>query len=85
MVTFSTEVDPDIILELEYIHLSLIGTGYANNKLFYHYAVLKHTHEFDTKEMSILIDGTVQEAKQLGIRTETPDEIERMKSLWKNQ
>lgn len=83
-VTFSSEVEPDILLELEYIHLHPVGIGYANEKKFFHYAVLKPTHEFDSKEMACLIDGTVQDAKEMGVRTETPDEIERMKALWKS-
>ena len=37
---------------------------------------------FDTKEMSVFIDGIVSECKMLGIQTETPDELERMKALW---
>jgi hypothetical protein len=32
--------------------------------------------------MAKLIDGTVQEAKQLGIETATPDELAKMKALW---
>ena len=46
------------------------------------YIVYKETHTLDTKEMAKLIDGTVQEAKQLGIETATPDELARMKALW---
>lgn len=83
-VTFSSEAEPDVIMELEYVHLHPIGIGYANDKKFYHYAVLKPTHEYDSKEMTILIDGVVQEAKAMGIRTESPNEIERMKALWKS-
>ena len=83
-VTFSSEVEPDVLLEVEYIHLHPIGIGVANNKKFYHYAVLKPTHEYNTKEMAYLIDGTVQDAKELGVPTESPDEIERMKALWKS-
>ena len=37
---------------------------------------------YDSKEMSVLIDGTVQEAKELGIETLTPSELEAMKSAW---
>ena len=37
---------------------------------------------YDTKQMSALIDLLVQECKQLGIPTDTPEEIERMKALW---
>lgn len=37
---------------------------------------------YDTKEMSVLIDGVVQEAKELGINTMAPDELARIKSEW---
>jgi hypothetical protein len=32
--------------------------------------------------MSRLLDLIIQDCKQLGIPTETPDEIARLKSLW---
>ena len=47
------------------------------------YWVLKGSHEYNTKEMSRLIDGTVSEAKEAGIETLTPDELEHMKLNWK--
>lgn len=37
---------------------------------------------YNTKEMSVLIDGVVSEAKELGIETLSPDELERMKAEW---
>lgn len=37
---------------------------------------------YDKKQMANFIDYVVQEAKQLGIPTETPDEIARMKEMW---
>ena len=37
---------------------------------------------FDTKEMSVFIDGIVETCKELGIETLPPDELERMKSTW---
>lgn len=43
---------------------------------------LKPSREYDTKEMSSLIDKVVQDAKELNIETMTPTEIERMKQLW---
>ena len=58
------------------------GESELNGKLFKHYKVFKGSSEFDTREMSILIDGIVSEAKDLGIQTETPEEIAKMKSLW---
>ena len=38
----------------------------------------------NTQEMSRLIDGTVSQAKELGIETATPEELERMKNEWRN-
>jgi len=40
---------------------------------------------YNTKEMSILVDYIVEEAKELGINTLTPNEIENLKSLWKGR
>lgn len=53
-----------------------------NGVKFNCFIVFKETHTLDSKEMARLIDGTVQEAKQLGIETATPDELARMKALW---
>lgn len=58
------------------------GETTLNGKLFKHYKVYKGSSEFDTREMSIFLDGVVDEAKCLGIPTETPDQIARLKSLW---
>lgn len=72
------------ILEREDFHCKPVGYGTINGKQFTHYCVIKPTHEYNTREMSALIDGTVDEAKSLGIETMSPREIERMKSLWKS-
>jgi hypothetical protein len=48
------------------------------------YFVCVGSSKYDTHEMAIFIDGIVSECKQLGIPTETPEEIERIKSLWQN-
>ena len=67
----------------EYVKYSEeIGEGVVNGKLFKHYYVYKGSSEFDTREMHIFIDGVISEAKELGISTETPDQIARMKDLW---
>lgn len=59
------------------------GESVLNGKVFKHYKVYKGSSEFDTKEMSIFIDGVVSEAKELGIQTETPEQIAELKSLWR--
>lgn len=37
---------------------------------------------YDSSQMSRLLDLIIQDCKQLGIPTETPDEIARLKALW---
>lgn len=37
---------------------------------------------YDTAQMSRLIDNIVQDCKEVGIQTETPDQIAEMKSRW---
>lgn len=56
-----------------------------NGKAFIRYILYKRTHTLDTAEMSRLIRGTVEEAKNLGIETATPEEISRMLSLHKTE
>lgn len=58
------------------------GESKLNGKDFTHYRVYKGSSEFDTREMSIFIDGVVSEAKELGIQTETPNQIAEMKARW---
>lgn len=40
---------------------------------------------YNTKQMSRLIDYIVNEAKELGIETLSPNELERMKNDWRNR
>lgn len=40
------------------------------------------TSSYNTKQMANFIDYIVQEAKELGVETLTPDEIERLKTSW---
>ena len=48
------------------------------------YAMIKGSSKYDTKEMSVFIDGIISDCKELGIETMTPDEIERIKAQWGN-
>ena len=58
------------------------GESTLNGKLFKHYKVYKGSSEFDTREMSIFLDGVVSEAKEMGIQTETPNQLAEMKARW---
>lgn len=74
---FSIRSDIDVSRYLKYYEE--IGRGKVNGKEFTHYRVFKGSSEMDSLEMSILINGTVSEAEQLGIPTLTPAEIARLK------
>ena len=65
----------DVIPDGYFKYFEAIGTGIVNNKEFTHYKIYKGSSEFDSKEMTIFIDGIIQECTQLGIPTLTPDEI----------
>lgn len=44
--------------------------------------VYKDSHKMDTKEMARVIDGAIREARELGIETDTPKQVEEMKKKW---
>ncbi len=72
----------DIPVESYFKYYEEAGESTLKGKLFKHYRVYKGSSEFDTKEMSIFLDGIISEAKNLGISTVTPNEIAKMKDLW---
>lgn len=59
------------------------GRTELNGKEFVHYKIYKGSSEYNTKEMSILINGIVQECKQLDIETKTDEEIKSLIKEWK--
>ena len=52
-----------------------IGKGIVSDKEFTHYKIFKGSSSMNSKEMSILIEGTREEAKQLDIEVMTPSEM----------
>ena len=63
-------------------YYKLAGTSILNGKEFNHYKIYKGSSEYSTKEMSILLEGAVQEAKNLGIKTKEDYEIEKLIEEW---
>ena len=58
------------------------GESLLNGKVFIHIKVFTGSSEFDTREMAIFIDGIVSEAKELGVETMAPQELEELNSRW---
>lgn len=80
----------DIILASADVNLSRYikyfdeeGCGILNGKSAKYYKVYAGSSEFDSREMSIFLDGIINDAKGLGIPTETPEQIAELKSLWR--
>lgn len=59
-----------------------LGKSQLKGRTFEHFRFWVGSSEYSTEEMAILIDGIVQEAKQLKIETLTPMELERLKDEW---
>lgn len=64
-------------------YYEIAGESMLNGKSFTHYKIYKGSSEYDSKEMAVLLDGVIYEAEQLGIQTMTPDEIAKLKSMWR--
>jgi hypothetical protein len=58
------------------------GESIHNGKLFKHIKVYIGSSEMDSKQMSILVSGIVDECKNLDIETLTPEQISLMNSRW---
>ena len=78
MVSILSEID----VKGYFKYYKLAGTSILNGKEFNHYKIYKGSSEYDTKEMSILLNGVVQEAKNLGIKTKDDIEVERLVEEW---
>lgn len=78
MVSILSEID----VKGYFKYYKLAGTSILNGKEFNHYKIYKGSSEYDTKEMSILLEGVVQEAKNLGIKTKDDVELERLIKEW---
>ncbi len=77
LISVLSEVNPN-----EYFkYYETIGKSEIKGKEFTHYKFFKGSSEYDSKEMTIFIDGVIQECKQLGIETMTPEQIALLKII----
>ena len=80
-LVYKTNAPAEYMIELESVHS--IPVKYTDDATFY--KIYRGSHTYDTREMSLLIEGTVADAKELGIETLTPREIERMVNAWQSK
>ena len=77
-----TNVPTDIMYKKEDVHTVAIGRRLEKGKEVVFYRLMRGSHTYDSREMSELIKGTIQEAEDLGIETLTPRELEQMLGKW---
>lgn len=75
-------IQSDVNIQGYFKYFEEIGTGKINNKEFTHYKIYKGSSEYDTQEMSILLDGVVQDAKEQGIQVLSASELDLIKREW---
>lgn len=78
IMVYKTNAPEEFMLELESMHC--LPIKYSDDATFY--KIYRGSHTYNTAEMSALIDGTVADAKELGIETMSPAELQRIKERW---
>lgn len=76
-----TEEAEEAALAAETFHItptSDVKTG-KDGRQYRTYLMLRGSSDYDTREMSVLLDGMINEAQQQDIETLTPMELERMR------
>lgn len=76
---YKTNAPAEYMEELESIHT--IPVKFDGNAIFY--KVYRGSSTYNSVEMNRLIEGTVADAKELGIETLTPEEIAKMMAIWR--
>ena len=82
---YKTTAPEEFMMEFEPVHTKLVKVSADKDKTVYFYRVYRPSHTYNSAEFSKLIDGTIQEAKQLDIETLPENEIRRMINALKNK
>lgn len=83
--TIKTNVPLDEMWQQELLHVKPIKITIEKGNEAYWYAVMRPTHTYTVKEMSRLIESTVQDCKLQGIPTMSDAEMERLLDAWEKR
>lgn len=69
-------------LRMDTVHMKPTSQVRAmgDNVIYRTYVILRGSSDYNTQEMTVLLDGCIQEAQQQGIETLTPRELEEMRA-----
>lgn len=70
-VVYSTS--SEVSLPDFYPYAKAIGESVLNGKTFTHYRIYRGSHTYDSFEFSIFLSGIIEECKEQGIDTDTPE------------
>ena len=79
-----TNIEPERMREIETLHCLPIAVKEVEEGAYW-YRLYRGTHTYNSREMAMLIDGTIEECKEQGIETMTPNELERLKGYERYQ
>ena len=82
MVYLKANIPADKMAEIEYLHC--LPVKYESDSVIF-YRVYRGSHTYNSKEMSLLIQGTQDECIAMGIEVATPQELARMAALWESR
>lgn len=68
-----------------HLHPTTATRTLDDGRLYRVYYIMRGSHTYDSREMSELIDGIVSEAKEVGVETLPPAELEKMIGRWKSE
>ena len=80
--TYSVLLPKDTPISSLIKYYALESTIMRKGNLYNSYKVYLPSSEMNTKQMSALIDGVVDEAKSMDIETKTPNELAELKANW---
>lgn len=60
-------------------YYEIIGESELNGKIFTHIKIFKGSSQFNTKEMTVFLNGIIQECESVGIPTLTEEQIKKLK------
>lgn len=83
MVSIRNDMLDNMLRAFDYWQIK--GHGEVHGKEFTHVQVWVGSSKYDTKEMSVFIEGIVSECKELGIDTDTPEQIAEFMRKWGNK
>lgn len=81
-LTVGFKLPASVNVDTIYPYVKCFDSREEGGKLFNCYLVYKQTRYMDSKEMARLIDGAIEVAQEMGIETDTPEQLAKYREEW---